>query len=93
MLAKSVAFCVKSLSQTTSLPLGSCLNLILPVLDFKSEGSHKYVPEDWINEQLQQPAGGGVWGYIKMQDDSYILRLCNGLATWGGSKEEPPELV
>lgn len=61
----------------------------LDVFDFKSFGSHKYIPTEKLNEDLGLPQGGGVFGYIIMADGSYLLRTCGGrLAYWSGKKED-----
>ena len=48
---------------------------IFPV---RSSGSHKYIDVDAINEHLGQPQGGGVFGYVTMNDGSQVLLTCKG---------------
>ena len=59
------------------------------VFDFKGSGSHKYIPSDKLSQDLGEPLGAGVYGYLKMYDDSYVLMTCNGrLAHWSGKDED-----
>ena len=54
--------------------------------DHEGGGSHKYIPVEDLNGQLGLPDGGGVFGYWKMKDGSYLLRTCQGpLAHWDGA--------
>lgn len=62
----------------------------LDVFDHKGTGSHKYIPADRLTKELGLPEGAGVFGYVKMYDDSYILQTCGGaLAYWSGKDDEP----
>lgn len=64
----------------------------LDVFDFKSFGTHKYIPKDKLNADLGEPEGAGVFGYLRMHDDSYVLQTCDGrLATWSGKDEDKAE--
>lgn len=74
-----------------------CLDNFLYVGDYVSQGSHKYVPTERLNDQLKLPQGAGIFGYVKFDDGSYILQTCsNGLAVWAGGDavpEFPPRLA
>lgn len=59
------------------------------VFDHIDYGSHKYIPADKLTRDLGEPTGGGVYGYWKMADGSYVLRTCRGpLAYWSGKTED-----
>ena len=48
-----------------------------------SYGTHNYIPQDKLNQELGLPNGAGVFAYYKFDDDSYVLLTCNdGLAIW-----------
>lgn len=61
---------------------------VIDAFDHKGGGSHKYIPADRLTDDLEQPRGGGVYGYWKMQDDSYLLRTCDGRLAWWTGKDE-----
>lgn len=66
----------------------------LDVFDFKGSGSHKYVPDERLTADLGEPKGAGVYGYVRMYDDSYVLKTCKGpLAIWSGKDDEKAEWV
>ena len=62
---------------------------MLDVFDHKGSGSHKYIPADRLTDDLGMEQGAGVFGYVKLYDDSYVLKTCNGpLAYWSGKAED-----
>lgn len=62
------------------------------VLKYTDSGSHKYIPTEDLNEALGLRQGGGVFGYYKFEDGSYVLMTCsNGLAVWDGTAAGKPE--
>jgi hypothetical protein len=75
-----------------------CLEWLDTIANTTGSGSHKYIPTDWLNDKLGLPQGAGVYGYVKFEDDSYLLRLCSlgkdkmSLAYWSGNKDENPKI-
>lgn len=67
---------------------------MIDVFDHVGYGTHKYIPADRLTEELGMRVGGGVYGYWKMKDGSYLLRTCPGpLAYWSGSDDDKAEWV
>lgn len=65
---------------------------MIDVFDHHGHGTHKYIPADRLTEELGMPAGGGVYGYWKLADGSYLLLTCGGrLAYWSGRPEDKAE--
>ena len=57
-------------------------------------GTHKYIPADALTQQLGLPQSGGVFGYVRFEDNSYALKLCSGkLAYWSGNDGDLPVMV
>lgn len=49
--------------------------------DIKEQGTHKYIPADTWNATLELPEDSGIYSYMKLGDDSFVLlTCCNGLA-------------
>lgn len=66
----------------------------MDAFDIKSSGSHKYIPTERLNKELEYPQGAGVFGYFRFSDGSYLLRTCDGpLAVWSGKDDEKAERV
>lgn len=65
---------------------------MIDCFDHKGYGSHKYIPADRLTEELGMPKGGGVYGFWKMGDDSYLLLTCGGrVAVWSGKSDQKAE--
>lgn len=57
--------------------------------DYKTYGSHKYIPADRLSADLGLEPGAGVYGYWLMRDDSYLLKTTKGrLALWSGKPDD-----
>lgn len=62
----------------------------LTFAEISDSGSHKYIPEKKLNEELGLPEGAGVYGYIQFADHSYLLLTCrDGIANWDGGDAKP----
>lgn len=62
------------------------------VFDFKTFGTHKYIPTEKLNKDLGRPEGDGVFAYVKMYDDSLVLMTTSGLlAHWSGREADAAE--
>ncbi len=48
------------------------------VFETKGGGSHKHIPADEYSAALGMEAGSGVFGYVRMGDDSLVLLTCEG---------------
>ena len=99
MYARLAAMYIHSLCQakwpgegpTQGMNMGSTMTngAWIDVFDHKGYGTHKYIPADKLTADLEEPEGGGVYGYWKMADDSYLLLTCRGrLACWSGKPED-----
>jgi len=62
---------------------------LMDVFNHTGYGTHKYIPADKLNHDLELAQGAGVYGYWHMNDGSYLLLTCPGaLAWWTGKAED-----
>lgn len=60
---------------------------LLPILEYRGSGTHKYIPTEALNQHFGLPQGAGVYSYVSFDDDSYLLRTCNdGVKVWDAKK-------
>jgi len=95
MYAKVAAMYVKAYcmavfgSEPEAMESTMCRGEFLDAFDIVGTGSHKYIPKEMLNNDLNLPDGAGVYGYAKFSDDSYLLFTCPGkVAYWSGKPEE-----
>lgn len=72
----------------------TCCQNFIDAFDTLDSGSHKHIPVDKLNTDLELASGQGVYGYHKFTDGSYLLLTCDGpLACWTGAREDVAEWV
>lgn len=84
------AFCRETFVKDPDSMAASMANAeMIDVFDHRGYGSHKDIPTNKLNKDLDQSKGGGVYGFWLMGDGSYLLLTCGGrLAYWSGKKED-----
>ena len=99
MYAHKVALYINSFCRMSS-PNEDCAKLAsmmasgewIDCFDHLGDGSHKYLPEDKLNQDLGLQPDKGVYGYWRMKDGSALLLTCKGpLAWWSGKSEDKAE--
>lgn len=87
------AFCRETFDENPeSMESTMCSGQMIDVFDHVGYGTHKYIPTERLNDDLELPQGAGVYSFWKMTDGSLLLLTCGGrLAYWSGSDEDKAE--